>query len=494
MIGIHKSFKRVTANHDASLSVRRGEIHALVGENGAGKSTLMNILYGLYRPEKGQIRIFGEPILDLSPTQAVQKGIGMVHQHFMLIPPFTVLDNVILGIEESKGLFLDSSRIERQIVELGERYGLKVDPKARVEDLPVLLQQRVEILKVLVRGAKILILDEPTAVLTPQEVDEFFKILRTLRELGSTIILITHKLKEVKALSDRLTIMRGGATVASAETSDVNEEEIAQMMVGRPVRFAVEKEHRPPGDVRLALKNVSYREKGRTILEGIDLEIRSGEILGLAGVAGNGQSELVLGLMGILPDLKGEILLDGRSLSGLSIRARSEQGVAYIPEDRLKHAVLTDYSIEDNLVLGTHHRPPSSAWGWLDRQAIRSGAENLVAEFDIRPPIPDAPVRHLSGGNQQKVVVARECSKEPRFLIAALPTRGVDIGAIEFIHQRLIELRNRGVAILLVASELSEILSLSDRIAVLYRGRIVKILPTEEATESGLGLAMAGVV
>ncbi|MBI4859198.1 MAG: ABC transporter ATP-binding protein [Candidatus Riflebacteria bacterium] len=493
MIGISKRFKTVVANRQANLTVNEREIHAVVGENGAGKSTLMNILYGLYRQDEGEVRVFGQKVEDHGPTNAVRLGIGMVHQHFMLVPPFSVIENIILGIEESAGPFLDPSRIARQVVELGDRYGLKVDLEAKVQTLPVSMEQRVEILKVLVRGARVLILDEPTAVLTPQEVEEFFKVLRTLRDQGSTIILITHKLKEIKAISDRLTVMREGTTVATAATGDVSREEIAQLMVGRPVRFAVEKKDRPPGEVRLVAKNVGYTSAGRRLLDGVDLSICSGEILGLAGVAGNGQTELVQGFTGLIQGLEGSIELDGRDLSGLSVRERIELGLGHIAEDRLKHALVPDYSIEDNFALGLHHRPPCTSLGRLMRSAIRAQAERLIGEYDVRPPLPELPARQLSGGNQQKVVIGRECSREPRCLIAALPTRGVDIGAIEFIHQRLVGLRDRGVAILLVSTELSEILSLSDRIAVIYRGKILKTLHAAEATESVLGLAMAGV-
>jgi simple sugar transport system ATP-binding protein len=495
MTGIRKSFKTVAAIRRADLAVRTGEIHAIVGENGAGKSTLMNILYGLYRPDEGTIRVRGAPVeADHSPGNAVALGIGMVHQHFMLIPPFTVLDNVMLGIEETSGLFLDPGRIARQVAELGDRYGLKVNPAARVGDLPVSMQQRVEILKVLIRGARILVLDEPTAVLTPQEVEEFFQILRTLRDQGATVLLITHKLREVKALSDRLTVMREGSTVATAETRDVTEEKIAEMMVGRPVLFAVDRKPARAGDHRLAVSGVSYEAAGRRLLDGVELSIRAGEVLGLAGVAGNGQTELVLGLVGLLPGMTGSIRLSGVEVSRLTVRERQGLGLAHIPEDRFRHAFVPDYSIADNLALGRHHLPPFSSLGRLDRTAIADSARRLVAEYDVRPAAIDLPMRQLSGGNQQKVVIARECSREPSLLIASMPTRGVDIGAIEFIHRRLIELRDRGVAILLVSSELSEILSLADRMAVIYRGRIVRTFDAGGATESELGLAMAGAV
>ena len=493
MAGIVKSFRGVPAIRHADLSVASGEIHALVGENGAGKSTLMNVLYGLYRPDAGRLVVNGTEILDPSPNNAVAMGIGMVHQHFMLVESFPVLENIVLGIEESNGAFLDHSRIADQVLDLGTRYGLKVDLSARVEDLPVSMQQRVEILKVLVRGAKVLILDEPTAVLTPQETRDFFQILRTLRDQGSTIVLITHKLKEVKELSDRVTVMREGRTVSTASTADVTEATLAEMMVGRPVLFAVEKKPGAPGAVRLAVEGMSFVNEGRTLLDGVTLSIRSGEILGLAGVAGNGQTELVLGLMGLLPEATGTVTLDGEPITHLSVRQRTDRGMGHIPEDRFRHAIIPDYSVADNLAIGRHDVPPFGSMGVLDAEAITREAVAKVAEYDVRPPLPDLPIRQLSGGNQQKVVIARECSRGTRFLIAAMPTRGVDIGAIEFIHRRLIALRDAGVAILLVSVELEEIMSLSDRVLALCGGRITGERRPEATDERDLGLLMAGV-
>jgi len=494
MKGISKRFRHVVAIKQADLTVEAGEIHAIVGENGAGKSTLMNVLYGLYQADTGTLAIGGENVGAHSPNLAVELGIGMVHQHFMLVPPFTVLQNVILGIEETSGPFLDPSRVADQLTDLGKKYGLTVDLNARVEDLSVSMQQRVEILKVLVRGAKVLILDEPTAVLTPQEVTEFFRVLRTLKEQGSTVLLITHKLREVKALSDRLTVMREGATVATRNTADVTEQDIAEMMVGRPVLFEVEKKPAKPGKDTLAATGLKYVEEGRRLLDGVDLTVRAGEIVGLAGVTGNGQTELVLGLMGLVPRMTGEIALDGEPVHELTVRQRLERGMSHIPEDRFRHAFIPDYSVADNLVLGMHYRAPYARYGLLlDRDAIAANAEEKIPAYDVRPREPSIPMRQLSGGNQQKVVIAREIARGPKFLIAAMPTRGVDIGAIEFIHKRLIELRDAGVAVLVVSSELSEILSLSDRIAVMYQGRIVKVFEGQ-VTESELGLAMAGAL
>jgi ABC-type uncharacterized transport system ATPase subunit len=493
MAGIKKAFRNVVAIRKADFSVREGEIHALIGENGAGKSTLMSILYGLYEPDAGEIKVFGDTVTRLSPTAAVDLGLGMVHQHFMLIPPFTALENIVLGIEKSRGIFLDTSETAEKVQELGEKYGLTVDLNARVENLSVSMQQRVEILKVLVRGARVLILDEPTAVLTPQEVVDFFKILQLLRNQGSTVILITHKLKEVKALSDRLTVMREGQSVATVDTESVTQADIAQMMVGRPVLFAVDKRPKEPGEVRLAVAELVYEDAGRRLLDGVDLTVRSGEIVGLAGVSGNGQTELVEALVGLLPVQSGTVRLDGAELLQESVLGRLERGLAHVPEDRLLCAICPDFSLSDNLILGLHEHENFSKSGLLNHTAIEKHARALIAEYDVRPPQPDVPIRQLSGGNQQKLVIARECSRKLRLLIAALPTRGVDIGAIEFIHQRLVSLRDQGVAILLVSSELSEILSLSDRIAVMYRGRIVKTFDSGQAGESELGLAMAGV-
>jgi general nucleoside transport system ATP-binding protein len=495
MRGIAKRFRHVVAIRQADLTVEAGEIHALVGENGAGKSTLMNVLYGLYRPDAGTIAIGGETVEAHSPNQAVSMGIGMVHQHFMLVPSFTVLQNIILGIEESRGPFLDPSKTLAELDRLGKTYGLTVDPDAIVGDLPVSMQQRVEILKVLVRGAKVLILDEPTAVLTPQEVTEFFRVLKTLKEAGATVILITHKLREVKALSDRLTVMREGATVKTVPTADVTEKDIAEMMVGRPVLFAVEKGPAKPGKATLEVSGLKLRDAGRTLLDGVDLTVRAGEIVGLAGVTGNGQTELVLGLMGLAP-VTGTVRLDGEPIGHLSVRERLDRGMSHVPEDRFRHAFIPDYTVADNYALGLHHRAPFSGSFELDFGEIDRNAQVLNEEFDVRPRAVDVAMRALSGGNQQKIVIAREQSvhRHPKFLIAAMPTRGVDIGAIEFIHKRLIKLRDEGVAILLVSSELSEILSLSDRIAVIFAGKIVREFSPEAATESALGLAMAGAV
>ncbi len=493
MLGIQKSFRDVVAIAHADLSIADGEIHAVVGENGAGKSTLMNVLYGLYQPDRGQIRVHGEPVSGLSPTGAVELGIGMVHQHFMLIPPFTVLENIVLGIEKSRGIFLDPEETAARVVELGERYGLTVDLHAKVEDLSVSQQQRVEILKVLVRGARVLILDEPTAVLTPQEVTEFFKVLQLLKAQRSTIILITHKLAEVKRLTDRLTVMREGRTVGTHETARVSESDIAELMVGRPVLFSVQKTAREPGDVRLEVRKLVHESGGRKLLDDVDLTVRSGEIVGLAGVSGNGQTELVQALVGLAPVSSGSIRLDGREISALPVRERLALGMAHIPEDRFLHAIVPDFSVADNLALGRHRDAPFSSFGLVDSGAIQDQGRKLIAEFDVRPPRGDVAIRQLSGGNQQKVVIARECARSPRFLIAALPTRGVDIGAIEFIHKRLVQLRDQGVAILLVSSELSEILSLSDRVAVICRGRIQRTFDAGRVGESELGLAMAGV-
>jgi simple sugar transport system ATP-binding protein len=489
MSGVEKRFPRVIANHGANLSVEEGEIHAIVGENGAGKSTLMKILYGLYEPDGGTVRVFGREITDFSPATAIAAGIGMVHQHFMLVPTLTVAENVVLGMEPRRGLVLDRAKAEEDLAALSERTGLRVDPRARVEDLPVGLQQRVEILKVLARGARILILDEPTAVLTPQEVDELYVVLRGLKEQGKTILLITHKLREVKAVADRLTVLRRGTTVGTASTADVTAEKIAEMMVGRPVVLTVEKKTASPGEVVLEVDGLRARR-----LNGVGLDVRAGEILGIAGVEGNGQSELLECLSGLRAAEAGRVSLAGQDLSAAGPREWFRAGLAVIPEDRLKRGLVGDYSVADNLILGRHRQPEFSSKGFV-RAGVRDfDADDLIRKFDVRPPDRQAEARGLSGGNQQKVIVARELSRRPKFLLAAHPTRGVDIGAIEFIHKAIVAQRDRGVAVLLVSAELSEVMALSDRIAVMHAGKIVGVVPAAGADEKKIGVMMAGGV
>ena len=491
---ISKAWPGVVANDDVSLSVRQGEIHALVGENGAGKTTLMNILYGLVRPNSGEIAINGQPAHITGPRDAIRLSIGMVHQHFMLIPPLRVAENIVLGYEPG-GTYspYQADQARERIAKISEQYGLHIDPDAVTGQLSVGQQQRVEILKVLYRGAQILILDEPTGVLTPQETQELFLVLRGLVAQGKTIIFITHKLREVLELSDRVTVLRRGRVAGHLITRETSQEEIARLMVGREVLLRVEKAPANPGAVLLSVENITANsERGLSALRGVSLEVRAGEILGIAGVEGNGQSELVEVITGLRKATGGKVLLRGQPITNLSARQIRLDGLAHIPEDRRESGLVLAYSIKDNLILGRQRWKSFSIRGLLLRlREILSWAVRLIHEFDIRAPGPAALARSLSGGNQQKIIVARELSAEPKVLVASQPTRGVDIGAIEFIHRRLIEQRDAGAAILLVSAELDEIRSLSDRIAVMYEGRIVGI-ESPEVSEERLGLMMAG--
>ena len=494
MRGITKQFPGVLANDHVDLSVRAGEIQALVGENGAGKSTLMNILYGLIHPDSGDVLIDGKPANISGPRVAIARGIGMVHQHFMLIPVFTVSENIMLGREPVTGPgFFDRARARHEITELTKRFGLALNPDARMGDLPVGLQQRAEIVKVLYRGANILILDEPTGVLTPQESKELFTVLRGLVKTGNTIIFISHKLKEVLEISDRITVMRRGKVVGHLITKDTNEEEIATMMVGRAVLLRVDKKPAQPGAVTFKVENVTANADGGVpTLKGVSFELRQGEILGIAGVEGNGQSELMEVLAGTRHVTGGRILLGDKDVTAFDARTERDAGIAFIPEDRRGAGLVLSYSVADNLILG-RQRTPAFSWHELVLRllAIRDWARRLVKEFDIRTPTIDTAARNLSGGNQQKIIVAREIASRPRVLLASQPTRGVDIGAIEFIHRRLVAERDAGTAILLVSAELDEIRSLSDRIAVMYEGKIVSIEPAD-TPEERLGLLMTG--
>ena len=494
MRGITKAFPGVVANDHVDLEVRAGEIHALVGENGAGKSTLMNILYGLVHPDSGEILINGKPVRIAGPRDAIALGIGMVHQHFMLIPVFTVGENVMLGREPiAAGDFYDQRRARSELADLTRRYGLALDADARTGDLPVGLQQRVEIVKVLFRGAEILILDEPTGVLTPQETNDLFVVLRDLVNAGKTIIFISHKLREVLEISDRITVMRRGKVVGHLITKDTNQAEIATAMVGRAVLLRVDKQPAKPGAVAFKVENVTaLSDRGVQALKGVSFELRQGEILGVAGVEGNGQSELVEVLAGTRKPSGGKIWLGDKDVTTYDARDEREAGIAHIPEDRRGAGLVLNYSIAENLILG-RQRDVLFAWHHilLLLDAIRKWAQRLVKEFDIRTPSIDVPARALSGGNQQKIIVAREMASQPRVLLASQPTRGVDIGAIEFIHRRIVAERDGGAAVLLVSAELDEVRSLSDRIAVLYEGRIVSIEPAD-ASEDRLGLLMLG--
>lgn len=495
MQGITKAFARVLANDKADFAVYKGEVHALVGENGAGKSTLMRVLYGLYQPDAGTISIMGNRVHFKSPADAIRAGIGMVHQSFMLIPAFRVIDNVMLGMEVtgSHGFFLDADAAVHQLNTLSEKYGLRIHPLARVDALSVGEQQRVEIIKLLFRNAQILILDEPTAILTPQETDSLFAILRRLKAEGHTIILITHKLNEVKEISDRLTVLRDGRTVGERMTAETTREQIAQMMVGREVFLDVEKQEAKLGPVLLKVRGLSARNRrGVLALREATFDVHEGEILGIAGVEGNGQSELADVLTGLLPPAQGKIVVRDTQLTGMEPRQIFEAGVAHIPEDRQRHGLVLDFSVSENLILGRHHDERFAGPFGLRYKNIDAYATGLAESFDIRPPEIHLPARHLSGGNQQKVVVAREFSRNAPVLLAAHPTRGLDIGATEFVHRQILKKRTEGCAILLISADLNEILSLSDRIAVMYEGRIVATRKAAETNERELGLLMTG--
>ncbi|GAX88470.1 heme ABC transporter ATP-binding protein [Effusibacillus lacus] len=493
MLGITKRFPGIVANDKVNLVVEQGEIHALLGENGAGKSTLMNILFGLYQPDEGIIRIKGQEVKVTDPNMANRLGIGMVHQHFMLVQPFTVTENIVLGSEVKRGPFLDMETAEKKVMELSEKYGLDVDPKAKIEDISVGMQQRVEILKTLYRGADILIFDEPTAVLTPQEIAELMQIMRNLVNEGKSIIFITHKLKEIMAISDRITVIRRGRYIGTVTKADTNPDQLANMMVGREVIFKVEKRPANPGSPVLEIKDIEgMGNRGVRALNKVNLEVHAGEIVGVAGVDGNGQTELIEVLTGLRKATSGTVKINGKDITNQTPRKIAESGVGHIPEDRHKRGLVLDYSVADNLVLNTYYKEPYSKSGILQSQAIAEHARNLIGLFDVRTPSETTLARSLSGGNQQKAIVAREVDRDPDVLIAAQPTRGLDVGAIEFIHKKLVEQRDKGKAVLLFSLELDEIMSLSDRIAVIYEGRIVGIVKPEEVTDHDLGLMMAG--
>ena len=495
MRNIRKEFPGVVANDNVSIGLREGEILALLGENGAGKSTLMSILFGLYSADAGEILIKGRKVSIHNPNQAGDQGIGMVHQHFKLVHNFTITENIILGLEPRKGLGIDLRSAAKRIRELSERYGLNVDPHARIEDVSVGMQQRVEILKMLYRKAEVLIFDEPTAVLTPQEVKDLMQIMRNLKGEGKSIILITHKLKEIKAVADRCTVIRGGKVVGTVDVSETSTAEMAKMMVGREVSFSVEKEEVEPGKVILDIRDLTV-VNGRKVtgLSGFSLQVREYEIVGVAGVDGNGQSELVEALTGLCRVESGTITMNGRDITHTTIHDRIEQGMAHIPEDRQKRGLVLDYSIEYNMILEVYADPPYSRNGFLNPPAIREHAEKLIRDFDVRSGQgPAGPARSLSGGNQQKAIVGREIDHDPVLLIAVQPTRGLDVGSIEYIHKRLVSQRDRGKGVLLVSLELDEVLDLSDRIAVLSRGELVDVLEADRTDENEIGLMMAGV-
>jgi ABC-type uncharacterized transport system ATPase subunit len=493
--GITKRFPGVLANDHIHLTLEQGEIHALLGENGAGKTTLMNILYGLYHPDEGRIIVRGKPVKIDTPSEAIRLGIGMVHQHFMLIPVFTVTENVMLGEETlTRGIFLDRAAVAARIRDISAQYGLQVDPDAYVKDLSVGAQQRVEILKILYRRADILILDEPTAVLTPQEVEELFKVIRSLVARGVSIIFISHKLKEVMAIADRITVLRDGRVVGTTRPAETSPAALARMMVGREVILTVDKPPARPGDVVLDVNDLHVLDdRQQPRVSGVSFQVRAGEILGIAGVQGNGQTELVEALTGLRPIAQGRVTILGHDTTRATPRHILQHGVAHIPEDRQRDGLVLTFPVADNLVLNTYYLPPFARGIQIDERTVFASATQRVQQFDIRTPSIHTLAANLSGGNQQKVIVAREFTRPIQLLIASQPTRGLDVGSIEYIHQRIVEMRAQGCAVLLVSPELDEILSLSDRIAVMYRGKIMDTLPASQATPEKLGLLMAGV-
>jgi simple sugar transport system ATP-binding protein len=492
--GITKRFPGVIANDNVNLTLKTGEVLCLIGENGAGKSTLMNVLYGMYKADEGQIVLDGAPVVFTSPGDAIAAGIGMVHQHFMLVPVFTVAENVVLGVEPT-GRFgsLDIDKAREMVREVSERYNLNLDPDAIIEDLPVGVQQRVEIVKVLLRDAKVVVFDEPTAVLTPKEIIEFFEIVKTLIAAGRGVVFITHKLKEALNVADRIAVLRRGQVVGEVDPKTATESQIAEMMVGRPVQLIVDKKIQAPGEVVLEVKDLSVVDAdGRTMVDSVSFSVRAGEVVGIAGVQGNGQTELVDALTGLRHSARGSVGLDGVDITGASPRERHAKGIAHVPEDRQRQGLVGGLSVAENLVLTRYHDEEFSHGIVMDWPAAHSVAENLIAEYDIRTPSADIEANTLSGGNQQKVIVARELSRPLRLSIAAQPTRGVDVGSIEYIHSRIIKERDTGTAVLIVSTELDEVMALSDRLLVMYRGKIVADLDPKVTSAMDIGLYMAG--
>lgn len=494
MLGIRKQFGDFVANDNITLQLKKGEIHALLGENGAGKSTLMNVLFGLYQPEAGTIKVHGKEVKITDPNVANKLGIGMVHQHFMLVENFTVTENIILGAEPTKMATINIKDASKKVQELSEKYGLNVDANAKIEDISVGMQQRVEILKTLYRGADILIFDEPTASLTPQEITELIQIMKRLIEEGKSIILITHKLKEIMDVSDRVTVIRKGKGIGTVITAETNPNQLAELMVGRQVVFKTEKKDAQPKDVVLQIdKLVVADNRGIDKVKGLNLSVRAGEIVGIAGIDGNGQSELIEAITGLRKVKEGKITLNGQDITGLKPRKITESGLGHIPQDRHKHGLVLDFPIGHNIALQTYYQAPISKNGVINYKKVSEIARKIIEEYDVRTGHGESSIaRSLSGGNQQKAIIGREINRNPDLLIAALPTRGLDVGAIEFIHKRLIEQRDKGKAVLLISFELDEVMNVSDRIAVIYDGSIIDTVFPNETNEQELGLLMAG--
>lgn len=495
MLNITKEFPGIIANDNITLKLRKGEIHSLLGENGAGKSTLMSILFGLYQPDKGEIRINGKPVKINNPNDANALGIGMVHQHFKLVEIFTVLENIILGVEPNKMGFLQKKKAREEVLKLSEKYGLKIDPDAVIEKISVGMQQRVEILKMLYRENDILIFDEPTAVLTPQEIDELIEIMRGFAKEGKTILFITHKLNEIMAVADRCTVLCKGKYVGTVDIKDTTKEELSRMMVGRDISFKVEKKDKEPGETVLSVKNVSVssRTSKKNAVNNVSFEVRAGEIVCLAGIDGNGQSEFIHALTGIQKISSGNIELCGKDITKATIRNRLKSGMSHIPEDRQKYGLVMDYSLEENLVLQRYFEPEFQHFGFIKSGEVRSYSEKLIDKYDVRSGQgPITIVRSMSGGNQQKAIIAREIDKEHQLLVAVQPTRGLDVGAIEYVHKQLVSIRDMGKAVLLVSFELEEVMNVSDRILVMYEGEIVGEFDPKTTTVQELGLYMSG--
>ena len=490
---ITKTFGDVVANNDVSITVHKGTIHAIVGENGAGKSTVMRIAYGFYNADSGEILVDGKPVQIRSPHDAITLGIGMVHQHFMLVDTMTVAENIILGAETGSAVSLDLEKANREIARLSDELKLDIDPRANVEDLSVGQQQRVELLKALYRDAELLILDEPTAVLSPQEVNEFFGILRRMTDQGKTIIIITHKLDEVLAISDEVTVMRDGKSVGNVRTADTNAKELARMIVGRDVLLRVEKTDAERAGTVLEIRDLVVAGRHGTAVDGVTLSVAEGEIVGVAGIEGNGQTELIEALAGLARPTSGRILFEGRDVTDLGARRLKELGIAHIPEDRHKRGLLLNSNLAENSILGVHYRPPvASGSGFMNSAAVEGRVESIIRDFDVRPPVPELPAKALSGGNQQKLIIGREFELDPKLLLVSQPTRGVDIGAIEFIHKAIIKLRDKGRAVLLVSAELEEVTALADRLLIIREGRIVGEVDPKTTSVDEIGLLMTG--